>query len=367
MDNREDTIVKVSIQGIFVNIILVAFKAFVGIISNSISVVLDAINNLSDAFSQLVTIIGTKLSLRRPDKKHPYGYGRIEYISSAVVASLVLIAGLTSAKESFVKIIHPENSEYTNVSLIIIGVAVVVKFFFGMYVKNTGKKVSSDALIASGTDSFMDSILSFSTFIAALISRFFGVNLESYLGLILSVFIIKAGFEIFKETLGSIIGGRADSEFSQNIKKKIRAYDGVLGAYDLILHDYGPSRSIGSVHIEVASDMTADKIHLLTRHIIADVHKEFGIVLTVGIYASNNNDAALSMKNRIIEIAKQHEHFMQLHGFFVDEERKQILFDTVISYKASSPSKLAEEIRLEVEKEYPSYSVNVNIDHDFTD
>ena len=286
------TAMKVTNVCIVCNLMLCLMKLAGEFAANSNALISDGINSVFDVLSGFIVIVGAQIAEKKPDKEHPYGFARYEYVCAFVISLFMLVTGIIFAKESFVKIIHPENSEYTNVSLIIIGVAVVVKFFFGMYVKNTGKKVSSDALIASGTDSFMDSILSFSTFIAALISRFFGVNLESYLGLILSVFIIKAGFEIFKETLGSIIGGRADSEFSQNIKKKIRAYDGVLGAYDLILHDYGPSRSIGSVHIEVASDMTADKIHLLTRHIIADVHKEFGIVLTVGIYASNNNDAA---------------------------------------------------------------------------
>ena len=364
---RENQIVRISIQGIFVNIILVAFKAAIGIGAHSIAIILDAVNNMTDAFSQVITIIGTKLSLKKPDKKHPYGYGRIEYISSTIVAALILVTGITSLKESVLKTISPEKSEYSAVSLIIISVTVVVKFFFGNYVKSAGKKIESDALVASGTDAVMDSALSLSTLAAALVSKFAGISLEGILGIVLSAFIIKAGFEIISETLGSIIGGRADSDLSQNIKARIRKFDGVLGAYDLILHDYGPSRSIASVHIEVPAEMTAAKIHLLTRRITGAIFDEFGIVITVGIYASNSTEKTLAMKKRIVELASQNKHFIQLHGFFVDEEDAKIFFDTVISYKADSPSQVAAKIREAVENEYPEYKITVNIDHDFSD
>lgn len=367
MESREEVIVKVSVRGIIMNVILVIFKAFVGIVSNSISVVLDAVNNLGDVLSQVVTVVGTKLSLKKPDKDHPYGHGRIEYLSSALVASILLLTGLSAIKESVSKIIHPEISQYSNIALLIIGVAVVVKFIFGLYAKKMGKAVSSESLIATGTDSFMDSILSLSTFIAAIISRNFGVNIESYLALVISFFILKAGFEIFKETLSNLIGSRIDSEFSINLKKKIREYDKVLGAYDLILHDYGPSRSIGSVHIEVDSAMTATEIHLLSKRIISDIYAEFGIVLTVGIYASNTDKKVLEMKEQVLQIAKKNEYFIQLHAFFVDEERKQISFDTVISHKAPSFSEIAKNMKEESEKLFEGYSVNGNIDYDFSD
>ncbi|MCQ2592492.1 MAG: cation diffusion facilitator family transporter [Treponema sp.] len=366
-ESRENTIVRLSIFGIFVNLVLVAFKAFVGIVSNSIAIIMDAINNLTDAFSQVITIVGTKLSMRRPDKKHPYGYGRLEYITSAIIASLVLITGITSIKESFLKIIHPETSNYSIISLIIIAVAVLVKFFYGRFMKASGEKIQSDALIAVGTDSFMDSILSLSTLIAALISFKFGINLEGFLGVILSAFIIKAGLELIIETLGSILGGRIDSELSLELKKKIRQFEGVSGAYDLILHDYGPSRSIGSVHIEVPANMTAEEIHLLSRRIIEEIYSEYGIILTVGIYATNTNEKVLEMKQKFIEIAKKQEHFIQLHGFFVDEEKKHILFDTVISYKAPSLYAVAENIKTEAHQFFPDYLIDINVDQDFSD
>lgn len=364
---RENTIIKVSIQGIFVNLILVGFKAFVGLMANSIAIILDAVNNLSDACSQVVTIAGTKLSAKAPDKKHPYGYGRIEYISSSIVALIILLAGFTSFKESVLKTIHPEVSEYSTVSLIIIGVAVIVKFSLGQYVKAKGVKIASQALIAAGTDSFMDSILSLSTFVAALLSKFAGLNVEGILGIGLSVLILKAGFEIISETLGKLIGDRTDSEFSLELKKKIRSFEGVNGAYDLILHDYGPSRSIGSVHIEIDGNLTAEKIHLLSRRIIFEIYEEYGIVLTVGIYASTEDEQNKKMRAEIAAIATAHKNVLQIHGFFVDEQRKSILFDMVVSYKEKDMLHLISEVQSEVSQKFPGYSVDINVDHDFSD
>ena len=198
---RSKIIVKISILGIIVNVILVLFKMFVGLIANSIAIILDAVNNLSDAISSIITIIGTKLSNKKPNKKHPYGYGRVEYLTSTIIALIVLIAGLTSFKESFDKIIHPEVAEYSIFSLIIIVVAVLVKFFFGRYVKKEGEKLSSSSLVASGTDAVSDSILSFSTFVGALISIIFHISLEGYLGIVISIFILKTAFEILKDII----------------------------------------------------------------------------------------------------------------------------------------------------------------------
>lgn len=366
--SREKVIIRVSIQGIFMNLVLVIFKAVVGLMANSIAIILDAVNNLSDAFSQVITIVGTRLSAKAPDKEHPYGYGRIEYLSSVIVAVIVLMAGVTSFKESVEKVIHPSDAEYTKVSLVIIGVAVVVKFVFGSYTKKMGEKVQSQSLIASGTDAFMDSILSLSTFVAAIITMTAKISLEGILGVILSIFILKAGFEILLETLSSIIGDRTDRELSITLKKEICAYEGVNGAYDLVLHDYGPSRSIGSVHIEVNETMTADEIYRLTRKIMADIYRKHKIVMTIGIYATNiTNPDVIKIRTDLVKIIKEENDILQMHGFYVEQERKVINFDLVISYSAPSASELCERVREKLLRKYPGYQIDINMDHDFSD
>lgn len=366
--DRNKTIIKTSILGIIVNILLVIFKATIGLIVNSIAIVLDAVNNLSDALSSIITIIGTKLAGKAPDKKHPFGHGRIEYFSSLIIGTLVLIAGLTSAKESVEKIINPAKADYTTVSLIIIAVAVVVKFFFGKYVKKTGEKINSQSLIASGTDAFMDSVLSLTTLIAAIISLVWGISLEGYLGVIISIIIIKSSIEIMRETINSIIGERADPELTKKLKDKVNEIEEVHGVYDVILHNYGPTEIIGSIHIQVDDNMTAKEIHKLTRKIQMLIYSELGITLTVGIYASNNSSKEFAeIKNELTNIIKNYKEIIQMHGFYVDEETNMISFDLIIDFNAESKEQIRDEVVKQLKEKYPKYNYYVILDSDFSD
>ena len=366
--DRNKVIIKTSIQGIIVNIILVAFKATVGLIVNSIAIILDAVNNLSDALSSIITIIGTKLAGKAPDKKHPFGHGRIEYFSSLIISVIVLIAGLTSAKESIEKIITPTKADYTTVSLVIVAVAVVVKFFFGRYVKGVGKKINSQSLVASGTDAFMDSVLSFTTLIAAAISLIWGLSLEGYLGLIISVIIIKSSIDIMRETINSIIGTRTDAELTQNLRNKVNELEEVQGVYDIILHNYGPTEIIGSIHIQVDDNMTAKEIHKLTRKIQMLVYEEFGITLTVGVYASNNSEKEFAqIKDELVKIVGQFKEIIQMHGFYVDEENKMISFDLIIDFEADNREKIKDEVEKQIKEKFPEYDYYVILDSDFSD
>lgn len=365
--DRNKEIIKVSIFGIIVNLILVAFKAVIGIIVNSIAIILDAVNNLSDALSSIITIIGTKLSNKKPDKKHPYGHGRIEYFSSVIIAIIVLIAGVTAFKESFEKIIHPEAAEYSIVSLIIVMVAVFVKFFFGRYVKKQGKKLNSGSLVASGTDALSDSILSLSTFIAAVISIIWHISLEGYLGVIISIFILKSAIDILKEAIDDMIGTRADPELTQKLREFINSYEDVLGVYDIIIHNYGPNKIIASVHIQVDDNITAKEIHKITRRIIVDVYNKFGIILTMGIYASNDTGKYKEIKEYIGSIIKDYKYIIQMHGFYVDEEDNTISFDLIFDFDELEPQKKIEEIVQKLKNKYPEYSFNIILDTDISD
>ena len=250
-DEREQIIVRTSIIGIAANVLLAVFKAVIGFISNSIAIVMDAVNNISDAGSSLITIIGTKLAGREPDKKHPFGYGRIEYMSAMIISFIVLYAGITSLIESVKKIIDPDTPEYSVTSLIIVGVAVLVKIALGRYVKAVGKKVNSASLVNSGEDATLDSVISASTLVAAVIFIIYHISLEAWLGAVISLVIIKAGFEMLKETVSQILGERNDPDLTGSIKKTVAGFPGVQGAYDLVLNNYGPDSWNGSVHIEV--------------------------------------------------------------------------------------------------------------------
>ena len=366
--NREKTIVKTSVIGIITNLLLVGFKAFVGLISNSIAVILDAVNNLSDALSSVVTIIGAKLGAKQPDKKHPLGYGRIEYLSSMIVAALVLYAGITSLVESIKKIIHPEAADYSTVSLIIIGVAIVVKLVLGLYVKKQGKKVSSGALEASGSDALFDAILSASVLASAIVYLIWGVSLEAYVGVVIAGFIIKAGIEMMIETLNDIIGKREDAETTKELKEIICAEENVLGAYDVTLFNYGPNKNYGSVHIELPDTMSVDDVDRITRRIQTDVFKKTGVILTgIGVYSFNtSDDEAAKMRNAIQKTVMAHDWALQMHGFYADTEKKTIRFDVVVSFEVDREEAL-ETLCGEVKALYPEYDILIVPDVDIAD
>ncbi len=366
--NREKTIVKTSIIGIVTNLFLVGFKAFVGLVSNSIAVILDAVNNLSDALSSIVTIIGAKLGAKQPDKKHPLGYGRIEYLSSMIVAALVLYAGITSLVESVKKIITPEPAEYNTVSIIIISVAIVVKLILGMYVKKKGKKVNSGALTASGSDALFDAILSASVLASAIVYLIWHISLEAYVGVVIAGFIIKAGIEMMIETLNDIIGKREDAETTKQLKEIICSEEEVLGAYDVTLFNYGPNKNYGSVHIELPDTMSVDEVDRVTRRIQTDVFHKTGIILTgIGVYSFNtSDDEAAGIRNAVQKAVMSFDWALQMHGFYADTENRTIRFDVVISFETDK-NEAIRTLYKTVGEMYPDYELMIIPDVDVAD
>lgn len=368
VETRDKTIIRTSFIGIGANVLLAAFKAAVGIVSHSIAVVLDAVNNLSDALSSVITIIGTKLAGKKPDKKHPLGHGRIEYLTALLVAALVLYAGITSLVESIKKIIEPQTPEYSTVSLIIIAVAVVVKILLGRFVKSQGEKVNSSALIASGADATFDAVLSLSVLVCALIFIFFHISLEAYVGVIIALFIIRAGFEMMRDTLSDILGRRADVEVTREIKRIINEEPEVMGAYDLILNNYGPDKNYGSVHLELRDTMTVEELDRLTRRVEESVFRKTGVILTgIGVYAYNTgDDLAAHIRNEVQRIVMGHGWALQMHGFYVDTEAKKMRFDVVLSFEADVKEVL-EHLYGEIGAAYPDYSIAITPDVDISD
>lgn len=364
--NREQIIVRTSVIGIVANLFLAGFKALVGILANSIAVTLDAVNNLSDALSSIITIIGTKLAGRRPDKKHPLGHGRIEYLSAMIVSAIVLYAGITAMVESVKKIINPETPDYSTLSLIVICAAIVVKIFLGRYVKSVGKKVNSGSLIASGSDALNDAILSVSVLASAVVFMLWGVKLEAYVGLVISLFIMYAGYEMLTEALDEILGKRVDGEMLSEIRRTICEEKEVGGAYDLILHSYGPDRFVGSVHVEVPDTMRADEIDRLERRITQRVFEKHGVLLAgIGIYSMNTkNDVSRQLQSDINHRVMSHEGVLQTHGFYLDEEAKTISLDIILDYALGDRERLFSEIEQDLKENYPEYHFMLTNDID---
>lgn len=361
---RTKKIVKISIYGIIVNLVLVGFKAVVGLIANSISIILDALNNLTDAMSSIVTIIGVKLAEKKPDAKHPFGFGRVEYFSAVVVAMIVLMAGVMAFRESIEKIITPEEADYSIASLVIIALAVLVKFFFGQYVKKKGRELNSGSLTASGIDAISDAALSASVLAGALISFIWHISLEGYIGILISVMIIKTAISILSEAVNNLIGTQSDKETAEKVRKTVSKYNEVRGVYDLALHNYGPNKVVASAHIEIDDSLKTRDIHRLCRRIEVEIYEKYGIILTLGVYASNNSGIYKAMKAAAAEIIKRYETIKQMHGFYVDEEYKVISLDLVFDFKERNAGLKIKEIRRELKKKYPDYSIYIIQDTD---
>ena len=367
--NRNKIIIRTSIIGILANVFLAAFKAVVGFFTNSIAISLDAVNNLSDALSSVITIIGTKLAGRRPDKKHPFGHGRIEYLSAVTISVIVLYAGISALVESIKKIITPEAPDYTPVALIIVAVAVAVKIVLGTYVRRTGIKVNSDSLVASGKDALLDSVISASTLVAAGIYLIWGISLEAWLGAVISLIIIKSGIDMLREGVSSIVGERVDSELTNGIKETILKFEDVRGVYDLILHNYGPDSYIGSVHIELPDTYTMNQLDRLERDIADAVYCDHKVILAgIGIYsACADGGKAEEILTDIRKTVMKYQYVLQLHGFSFNEDEKEIRFDLVIDFAAPDRNALYQQIVSEVQNKYPDYKLRATLDTDFSD
>ena len=366
---REKIIIKTSLIGIIANVFLAAFKAVVGLMSNSIAIVLDAVNNISDAGSSLITIVGTKLAGKEPDKKHPFGYGRIEYLSAMIISVIVLYAGITSFVESVKQIIHPETPDYNAVSLIIVAVAVVVKILLGRYVKGVGEKVHSDSLINSGEDATLDAVISASTLVAAGIFLIFHVSLEAWLGAIISLVIIKSGVEMLRDTVSQILGERNDTELARSIYATVMSFPNVQGAYDLVLNNYGPDTWNGSIHIEVPDTYSASQLDQLIREITMKVLSDHHVLLTaIGVYSVNTQDEeVIRTREQVRKIVFAHEHVLQMHGFYLLKEQKAMRFDIVISFDAKDRREVYANVIADVRKAFPDYELQVAMDTDFTE
>ncbi len=364
--NREFEIVKASIYGIVGNLLLVAFKMAVGFASHSIAIILDGVNNATDALSSIITIVGTKLAGRRPDRRHPFGYGRVEYLTSVVIAVIILVAGLISLRESVVKIIHPGTPSYSVLTITVIVVAILAKIFIGIMFKRFGDKTDCEALIASGVDSNYDAVLSAGTLVVAAAQNFWGLNIDGAVGLVISLVVCKAGVEVLRDALAPIIGLPEDKKLVEAIEAYANGFPEVRGTYDVVLDNFGPNEVIGSLHIEVDDDMNAREIHALTRKISEGLAEKFRIMATVGVYAANTTGAFAPMRADLEALAKEDPKILQVHGFYVDDQTKTVYFDMMIDFHADDDA-IRTQVTDAMKKKYPAYTYNVVVDTDYED
>ncbi len=367
--NRQKTIIRASIVGIVGNFLLAVLKAAVGLFTNSIAIILDAVNNFSDMLSSIVTIIGIRLANKAPDRRHPMGHGRYEYLSTAIIAVIIIYIGVTAIQESINKIINPGDVSYNTLALIIVAAAVVVKIFIGLYYRKVGKQVDSDSLTASGTDALFDSVVSFATLVSAALYLIFELKTEAYLAILISVLIIRSGAKMLRDVFSVIVGERISPELSKKIKASIREVEGVQGAFDLMIHDYGTNMVFCSVNIEVEENLTAREIDDISREVRRKVFYGYQIFISsVGIYSINTESPKINaMYRRVKDVLSHYEYVMQMHGFHVDESKKEISFDIVLSFDVKNRRAYYLAIKRHLRKSFPRYSINIALDSDYSD
>ena len=364
---RNQRIIRVSIVGIVANVLLAAFKAAVGLVAGSIAVVMDAVNNLSDALSSVITIVGTRLSARPADREHPFGHGRVEYLTAIVIALIVSAAGVTSLVESVQKLFNPSRPSYSTVTLVVIVVAIAVKLVLGTYVKREGKKLKSDALIASGADALFDAIVTLSTLVSAGIMLIWDVNLDGVIGTLISLIIIKAGIEMLASPIGELLGSRISPDFVARLKEKAMSYDGVNGVYDIIVNNYGPNVLIGSMHVSVPESMTARQIHLLSRTMATELYKEFGVIMTIGIYALYTGDTPMAhLQNDVIRTANSQKGVLLTPAFYYYADRNLVTIDVVPDDSVKDDKLFVQNITDLLTRSFPDYKFSIVLDHNYS-
>ena len=322
-----------SVVGIFCNVLLFSVKLAIGLILSSLAVTADAFNNLSDAASSIISFVGVKMAGKPADAEHPFGHGRIEYIAALIVSFLVIEVGFTFFKSSISKIMHPEEITFDPVPFIILILSILVKLWMAFFNNKLGKRIDSKVMLATAADSLGDVITTSATVISIVICHFTSINVDAIAGLIVSGIVIWSGVSIAKDTLEPLIGQRVPSELYQKITDMVESYEGIVGAHDLIVHNYGPNRSMATIHAEVPNDVSIEASHEIIDRIERDAKKELNILLVIHMGPVEMRDEeVLELRNKTSHIVHALDPELHFHDFRVlkENEQKNLIFDLVV-------------------------------------
>lgn len=365
---RTGTIVQTSIIGIVANIALSVMKAVVGLSTGAVAIVSDSVNNLTDALSSVITLIGARLAAKGPDKEHPLGHGRIEHISSVAISMLVVYAGLSAGHEAILRLLNPSPPEYDMLSLVLVAAGILVKVLLSAHFLRVGRRIESPALVDSGTDARMDVAISSATLVAAAAAAPTGFDAGPWLAVAISAFIVWTGVGMLRETLSELIGRRVPASVTQEVRESIESFDEVFGAYDLLLHAYGPTTYVASAHIEVPESMSVGDLSDLERRIAERVHEDTGVlVVALGTYAHAEDEETARLRERAYAAACAFDGVLQTHGFSVDQESGTIRFDIVVDFDVPDTDRLRDGVEQVVELACPGHDAEVLVDTDMSD
>ncbi len=355
--------------GICFNLLLFAGKFFAGLISNSIAITADAFNNLSDAGSSVITLIGFHMAGQKPDLQHPFGHGRIEYVSGLVVAGAILIMAFELIKTSLEKIIHPEAVDFQPVSLIILAVSIGVKLYMSSYNRSTGEKIDSAAMKATALDSLSDALSTSVVLVASIIGHFTSLNIDGWCGIAVGLFIFYAGFQAAKDTLNPLLGQAPNPEFIQNIRDITLAHPEILGIHDMLVHDYGPGRQMVSLHCEVSSSgdilLLHDAIDNIERELRSKLHCDAVIHMDP---IQDKDEETVKIHHEVLELIHKINPLISIHDFRMvkGNTHTNLIFDVMIPVDYPTPPKvLTKQIELMVQEQHPDFYTVITVDRDY--
>lgn len=365
-DSREGVIVTTSWLGVIVNILCALVKIIIGVLAGSLAIISEGLNNAADVASSILTIVGTKLAGKHPTKEHPFGYGRIEYLTSLIIAAMILMTAYETISEAIGLIFNPKSMELSILIIIIIAASAIIKYVLGAYVQKQGEKINSQALVGVGKDSKSDCIVSVVTIVATICYIFFHISIDAYAGIITSLFIFKAGFEILKETVGDLLGNAGDRELADELYKLIRSNPLVLNAADMMLHNYGPDRYSGSVNIELDHALTVEQIYAAIHAMQLQIMHDFNIVMVFGVYAvDRDHENVIEMRKYIGSFVQNTDHVNSFHALYIDPNNNDIYCDLVVDYDLDDWDKLRDTFTDYMQHKYPGQRLELVIETEY--
>ena len=365
-DTREGIISGTSVLGIIVNLLIAAIKIVLGLLANSIAIVSEGVNNASDALTSVLTLVGTKLAGKKPNRKHPFGYGRIEYLTSLIIAILILITGFEMIKSSVELILHPEPMDISLIALMAVAISAVIKFFLGVYTIKQGRKADSGSLTAVGLDCRNDSFVSVITIASAIVFLVFDVSVDAYVGIFTSLIILKAGFEVLKDTVGELLGKPGKEELAAKIYREVRSTEGVLGAADMMLHNYGPDAYSGSVNIEMDHEKTVGEVYGILHELQLRIMDEYKVTMVFGIYAvDNDHEEVKQIRKTISSFVVNREHVKSFHAVYLDPNSPRLYCDLIVDYDLKDWDALRRDFTAYMAEHYADKEIVLTIETEF--
>lgn len=365
-DSREGIITVTSGIGVAVNLFVALLKVIVGVIASSIAIISEGINNATDALTSVLALVGTKLAGKHPDEKHPFGYGRIEYLTSLVISLIILVGGVELLISSVKLVFEPAELSISYLSLILVAVSAVIKFLLGCYTVKMGEKADSGALIGVGKDSKNDCIASLITIISALVFLIFDYSIDAYAGIITSLLIIKAGIEVLRDTVSELIGRPGETELAKKLYKEIRSTPGILAAVDMMLHNYGPDAYSGSVNVEIDHEMTVGETYQFLHELQLKIMHEYNVTMVFGVYAVDNDHVEVKqLRNDITAFKMEEEYVKSFHAVYIEPETNRIYVDFIVDYKLRDWNSLRNRFITYMADRYPEKEVVLTLETEF--